>query len=391
MTICFINFISNDNNYAVSVGGQKFQNNIFTGLLKNSYNLISLRINPMRSFPRAKLINKRNVINYANHIEYSIGFFNFPIIKYFSIRNNLRKTIRIIENQQKIDVFLTYNFYSYYSNILLGPKYSQKKILAILADLPIYLSKNIMTINYWFNLILNQKTKSALKKLDYAIVLNENVVGKFLKEDIKYDVIEGGVKKSQFSNYEDRKENNSRKNFLYAGSLDDYSGILEFARGFELFVEEYSDYVLDIYGKGKYEKIIKEISDKNSNINYYHHIENDLLVNKLRETYFLVNPRKIDTEIALYTFPSKMFDYFLSKKPILSTDLECLRNSYSKYLNKLDLSSPTNIKNSIVKLISIDYEYLMNKSHTGFEFVLKNKNWERQNLKLSNFIKENFS
>ena len=107
---------------------------------------------------------------------------------------------------------------------------------------------------------------------------------------------------------------------------------------------------------------------------------------KQREAWLLINPRKTDDLIAKVTFPSKTFEYMLSGTPVLTTRLNGYSDEYMDKLFFMETDSAEDIAKSII-LIAQKEEYelreITKRAHT---FICETRVWKTQAKKIVNFI-----
>ena len=152
---------------------------------------------------------------------------------------------------------------------------------------------------------------------DRFIVLNEYVAKNYLVGK-PYVVVDGGVGENDIGPY--KFITKRKKNVLFCGALTEYNGIPNLLKAMELVKDP--QVTLDIYGGGYLENMVAEYAQRHENVNYYGKISNHEVMEKQREAWLLVNPRKVDDLIAKVTFPSKTFEYMLSGTPVLTTPLK---------------------------------------------------------------------
>ena len=179
-------------------------------------------------------------------------------------------------------------------------------------------------------------------------------------------------------------EKPTKKNIVYSGALTEYSGILTLLEAMKYVDPEA---VLEIYGSGPLVERVKDFEKKNSNIKYMGMVENDKMVRIQQSAYLLINPRHSDDPIAMVTFPSKMFEYMLSGRPVLTTKLNGLSEGFLKNLFLIEEESPEGFADAINNIIASSDCELLEKALQAREFVIKEKNWEHQVNDIVDFLR----
>ncbi len=132
-------------------------------------------------------------------------------------------------------------------------------------------------------------------------------------------------------------------NVVYTGALEEVYGVKELVDSFCTIEERY---VLHVFGSGSLGDYINEKSIIYSNLKFYGFKPASYLSKFVVNCDLLINPRPIDSNMSKMSFPSKLLEYALSGKPVLTTPLE---------------SIPEEIKNKFI-YIEVDEENAITKS-----------------------------
>ena len=146
------------------------------------------------------------------------------------------------------------------------------------------------------------------------------------------------------------------------------------------------DVTLSLFGNGPLVPYIIECCKKDNRIHYYGVLPNEKIVEEEMKATILVNPRPINEEFTLYSFPSKNMEYMVSGTPVLTTKLPGMPTEYYKYVYLFQDTSINGFKHDLVRVLSIPEEELKNKGILAKEFVLSNKNNIVQARRIKNLI-----
>lgn len=240
--------------------------------------------------------------------------------------------------------------------------------------------------------------KSKLRKVELNIskyLMNKATkviaLTKYLAEDFApgkpYLVIEGIVDEEDVGsnkNISDDKSLNLIK-VVYTGSLEKRYGINNIVEGFIL--NNNKNIVLEIYGRGDYEKELKKVCDTNQNIRYKGFVSNREILKVQREADFLINARAAEDEYVKYSFPSKTLEYMLSGTPLITTMLLGIPEEYRDYVIVLDNNEPIIICNMIEKVIKLNEQERYNLGMRALNFA-RTRNYINQGKKISRFLNE---
>lgn len=367
-----------------SVAGNKMQLNIIKNLLKE-FDVNSITVWPVAAFPKDKnlYIKELDIKIIDNFETRRIGFLNIPIVKQIWQTLSVYKTAK--DFVKKDTIIFTFNSFPQVGLPMMWLKRKYKcRTISMLADLPIDDKSSRRFISKLLRGMFDYLTNIAIESADRIIVLNKNAAEIFAPNK-KYIVIEGGI--DPIYNLSDKPNSTIlAKNIVYSGALTPYSGILNLVEAMK-YVEK-QGIILEIFGSGELEGIVKEISSKTKNVYFKGKVGNQEMQSIQRGALLLVNPRLIADPISKVTFPSKIFEYMVSGTPVLTTKL----SGYSEeYLDKMFVVDSDDSKiiadkiNYIMKLPNSDLEEL---AFNAKKFIMENKTWDTQCDKIIKYIRE---
>jgi glycosyltransferase involved in cell wall biosynthesis len=143
---------------------------------------------------------------------------------------------------------------------------------------------------------------------------------------------------------------------------------------------------LDIYGDGPLREQVEKIAEVNSRIRYHGRVDNKTAMERQRASWLLANPRPAGTEIAKVTFPSKIFEYLMSGRPVMTTRLNGFSKDYDELLYWIEGEAPGDIAECINKINKESPEDLLKRAERARDYLLKNKTWEINAKKIHEFI-----
>ena len=368
-----------------SVAGNKMQWNVLTELKKYpNVSIDAFSILSVAAFPKEKRLfvrEERKEISKGIYVT-QIPFLNIPIIKQKMQSHELYKHAR--KAASKNSIAFSFNLYMQEGTALIKlKKKCNLKIVSLLADLPIddnYNRKGLMRLLYQYFFKKSQKNISAC---DNLIVLNECAVKEYAPA-ANYIVVEGGVETAETGDY--KKQSILRKNVIYSGALTEYSGICELV--FAMKEVKDSEIVLEIYGDGPLREWIEEQSGCCENVIYKGKVTNKEMIQIQQKAWLLVNPRPVNDKIAKVTFPSKIFEYMVSGRPVLSTALTGFTKEYRDRMFIAENSTPKCLADMINLVAERPLSELQDKADDAREFILSEKTWEKQTRKIFDFLKE---
>ena len=353
--------------------------------LKNPVQILSARY--VDKYPCYKEFyvkkNKWSHIRGAN--DENIGFINIKILKNI-VRNiklsyKAKKWGRKISKEKKIVICYSSNISLMKAAISAKKKDRNIKLILIIPDIPVFMDlKNEKGfIRKCLEKYIVNISNKMIKQFDFYIVLTEYVHEILNIDKKKCMTIEGIVNKNDevksCINYKEEK----KKRIVYSGSLHKKYGIDTYIEAIKKIKDKNVEFY--IFGSGEMADNIKQLSEEDSRIVYMGYQNRETVLKYQREAFLLINPRPQE-EYTKYSFPSKLIEYMVSGRPVLTTKLECIPKEYYPYLYFIEEFTSEGIKNAIEKMINENIIKLDQKAKEAKSFILKNKNSEVQTKKM---------
>lgn len=363
-----------------------------SGLTFDSVNAIS-----MAGYPRqGKLYMKPYKFSHAKGaIDICVGFFNPLYANKFFMKQAMRQGVKAwmakrYKTGDEVDVFI----YEMRSACLDTATYIKKQIPdsqihLIIPDLPCFMDLNM------------SKTKAFLKDLDWKQMINdfqyvddfllyaETMVDYLNIRDRKWMVMEGSISAEdiekitcEIEKAEKQVKKTDKRIVMYSGWIDQQFGIDELVEAMNLLDDNYE---LWVTGGGTYSDRLKEKVKENKKVRYYGFLPTREELFKLQaQADVLMNMRDPSVESAHYCFPSKIFEYMLLGKPVISVKLRGIPDEYFQYMYGLDDIRSVEIAGKIKEVMADpDRE---KRALEGRCFVKEQKNNYMQTKKILEFI-----
>jgi len=181
------------------------------------------------------------------------------------------------------------------------------------------------------------------------------------------------------------KTSDTKIKIAFSGTLIYYNGIVEIIETFKVLDPE--KYELHIYGYGPLENYIKE--NVKSNIIFHGRYKNSDIINELKKMDVLLNIRLIDQSIQHFTFPSKLIEYIMLEKPIITSNFATLPYEYKDFLFVLDDINALSIKAQIENIQKMNIEAITSRLEKAAEYIKINNSYEKITEKLLTFFDKN--
>lgn len=386
--------VDNCNAFKPTYSGVGFDRNIAEGL-SNLSMLEVISLAPIPSYPKYKYLVWKRKMEKQNNIDYYMpAMLNIPIFKEIWFMISAFKLIikwfrKINTNDKVIIISGLYRCYMVPASIA---KYIfGVKIYAVVPDIPEIMStyrNDYSKIRRLLNKVEIKIGKRFRKRIDGFILLTEHMNSQVNNCNVPYLVVDGMIKMSQLS-MEDQIRNSvtKEKTIMYAGKLSKQFGVDKLISAFLLANIENTTLLL--YGDGDYISNIKNIVTENQNIVYGGVVSHDEILKEERRVDLLVEPRPSDLILSKMAFPSKIIEYMASGTPVLTTNLPCFSEDYAQYQFRFNSEDIAGMANTLSEVLLIDNKELQKIGQRAKEFVLNEKNIDKQCERIFKFIEMN--
>lgn len=226
--------------------------------------------------------------------------------------------------------------------------------------------------------------KEIIKKCDGIIVYAEPMADYYELDSDKWILMEGVFDSEEYSENNVVFESNNKFSLMYSGAITKHRGIPELLDAFELFEDKRME--LWFTGEGNCDELVNKYAEQDSRIKHYGFLDSreDVLAIQ-RKADVLIHTRRTDAASAAYCFPSKIFEYMVSGKPILSVRIPGIPNEYFKYMMPIEELSKEGIYNAINAVRNRSKEELKLVAEQARDYVLNEKNEKIQSKRILAF------
>lgn len=390
--IVFLGYVVNSEEANSLTGASVAGNKMQLCVVENMAAIENVEMSCVTIVPRATFPYDSQIWNkaakerlFSGVVSHRISYCNLPVIKQVSQILGMYQTAKKIIRESDADTLLCFNLFPQVGipMRLLKRKFKGLNTVCLLADLPIDDNTKRKGLAKLLRTQMETSTWKSMDSCDKYVVLNKNVIKQYLPNK-QYIVVDGGVSEGDIQKYSDKAKKGGEKNILFCGALTEYNGVLNLIKAMELL--EGLDIYLDIYGSGYLEHEVKIAAEKNKSIRYHGRVSNEVVMQKQREAWLLINPRVIDDPIAKVTFPSKTFEYLLSGTPILATKLDAYGEEYNDKMIFADSDTPEKLATSIRNIFNTSSIELEKRGACAKNFVITEKSWKYQTKRIFDFI-----
>lgn len=368
-----------------------FQWAIIEGLIANEVEMEVLSYPFLPCFPTIKTfsIPKEDIIYGERKIGEIMSYSALPIWKQYSIASSIKSFVEgfLKKNTEEQVVVLTYTPLSYFVNpiIELKKKYENLLLATIVTDLvddALNFNVNTSFAKRIQNNLEYRAVKKAYHSIDKFILLSQPMVEKIPDARGKYIIVEGITSEVEWICK--KKNNDGIKSLFYSGTLEIFSGVQELLQTFRRIPNEY--YRLVICGQGVLTPEIELAAKQDNRIIYKGMLPREEVLRLQQEATLLINPRRPDSEITRFSFPSKTMEYLVSGTPMIGYKLEGIPSEYYDHYYTIDGLSEECLVNAIQSTMDLPQDILDTKAKSAYNFVMQNKTAKMQTKRILDFL-----
>lgn len=360
-----------------------------TGEVFDSVNAVA-----MMGYPRQgkMIMESREFSHAAGAKDVVVGYINLLYINKLFMKKSMVKAVKQWSKTRykgdKLDVFV----YEMRSACLdaaaqIKKEIPQARIHLIIPDLPCFMDLNMSRVKKVLKQIDWKQMIQRLDCVDDFLPYTETMVDYLGIRDRKWMVMEGSLNKADIEKIKTeidkvKIKTTDKKVILYSGWIDQSFGIDQLIDAMEYLDD---GYILWITGGGPYEAALKEKVKENRKVTYYGFLPTREELFKLQaQASVMMNIRNPEVEAAHYCFPSKLFEYMLLGRPVLSVKLKGIPHEYKKYLFEFDKLEGKQIAEAVERVLSD--ETREKKAIAGRIFVEEKKNNFAMAKKIMEFL-----
>lgn len=340
---------------------------------------------PYPKYPKKK-VDREEWSRTGSSKDISIGYIDIKYITYIfrsvSLMNEIKAWSSNIQDQIVVIVYEPSVAKLKAAQFL--KKKHNAKIFVIIPDIP-------ELVNLGANKLIKFGKKNAAKRMlsqfsyaDGFILYSACMADYYGFTKDQWILMEGVFDPSEAVDINDEEPHSSIR-LIYCGALDEFRGIPQLLEAFsELHDKEYE---LWLTGAGRSDGLIKEYALKDSRIHHFGYMDSREDVLRLqRKADILIHTRDISSPAAPYCFPSKVFEYLVTGKPVISVIVPGIPQEYFKYMIPIESMTSGDIKKSILIASDMNEDEIQKRGEEARRFVLENKNSIVQAQKILNFI-----
>jgi len=337
-----------------------------------------------------KVIERKEWSHRKGAADVSVGYQN---IKYY---NHISSTSALVKetqawalnhrNEKKLIVFV----YSMRSPVMKAAKALKKiipsaKVFLIVTDLPQFMDLGMSKMKALLKRIDWVGIQSLMKSVDGYVLYTRHMAVFLNIPNGMWMLMEGTLNLADVPQITVKQTQLKKIVVMYSGIIEKRYGIHELLDAFSLI--ENPDYELWITGGGNAAGLIEERAKTDGRIKYFGFLPSrqDVL-KKQQQASMLINMRLPNETASAYCFPSKIFEYMASGRPVLSFKIDGIPEEYFDFMIEIEEVSKQAIKKAIEKVGCMTETERVDLGSKAREFVVNNKNTYVQAENIMNFV-----
>ncbi|WP_294409588.1 glycosyltransferase [uncultured Ruminococcus sp.] len=269
-------------------------------------------------------------------------------------------------------------------------KIPSAKLFLIITDLPEFMDLAPSIVKKTLKRIDSLQQKKYMNAFDGFILYAEKMAQYLNIQEKPWLLMEGSLSAEECERAKNVqiKQNNHNIIIMYSGTISKKYGIPELLKAFRLIPNE--DCQLWLTGSGDADVLVRDAAQKDPRIIHYGFLKSrqELLALQEKATMF-VSMRMPTEKASNYCFPSKLFEYMITGKPVLSFRIGGIPKEYWKYLIEMKSPEPADICSAINQVLSMNDTERLNFGSTAKQFITHKKNNIAQSENIWHFIDAN--
>ncbi len=352
---------------------------------------IGIKIYP--NYPKYKKIVVKKIMWSRTGKTYDClaGFINLKYINYltgyFSIKSEVNKWVKLQKAKKSYKVIIYAPSVSKLKAALKIKKRLAAQIYVIIPDIPMFVNRNANRIIKIAKKITDLWIKKMFKQVNGFILYSKHMLEYYGLKNEKCITIEGVFDEDELLQRNDiiSEKNHDEIRLMYSGAIHEGRGIPQLLKAFNNIKNE--NLALWITGEGPSDELVHEYEKKDKRIKHFGFMKTRQEVLILQsKADILIHTRDITAAGSALCFPSKILEYLVSEKPVLSVVIPGIPDEYYKYLIPIESLSVYMIEKAICSVIGLSSKELLRRGKMQKEFIMQNKTGQEQAKKLLLFM-----
>jgi glycosyltransferase involved in cell wall biosynthesis len=226
-------------------------------------------------------------------------------------------------------------------------------VFVFIPDLPTFMGGRSNFVKRWLKRVDGAIVRRLLARADGTFPITEGIGRDWLVPGTKYWPMEG-ISDDAAAVLRAARANGS---YVYRGTTRPillYTGALEYVATFaEAFHRSSIQASVVFVGGGEDAATLQRLASVDARIEVKPFMTGDALARETARADFMLNPRDPAWPGTPYSFPSKLFEYLITGKPILSTRLAGIPADYFGVFRAVDLHDQSTFETSLARALAV--------------------------------------
>jgi glycosyltransferase involved in cell wall biosynthesis len=238
-------------------------------------------------------------------------------------------------------------------------------------------------LEYWL------QTKS-LQHFDGLIVVTRAMAHDFVRHN-RWIHVEGAIPEDVADRFTSPSTNppaggDEAVVFMYSGGLTTLKGIPLLLDAFALI--DNPNVRLWITGRGDCEALIHERAERDRRIRYWGFLDYEKVLDLYRCAAVLVNPHLTQPLSARYVFPSKLLEYLVTGKPVVTLATPDIEEEYADVVVVAADQTPTALASAMTRTAAMPVPAREALGQRARQKILATKTWSVQAARIADFMRD---
>jgi glycosyltransferase involved in cell wall biosynthesis len=337
----------------------RFQRNVLRALEAAGLSIDAITTPPIAAFPRNHHWWVRGVQYQLDGVRVQGRQMSCPNLPGVRLFGRLAQAVRLglLKQAGSFDGILVYSVHTPLVAAALVLKWLRRTpVFVFIPDLPTFMGGPSNILKHWLKRLDAAVVRRLLVYTDGAFPITDGIGRDWLVDGPKHWTMEG-ISDPAAAALAAARTNRSyvfrgggRPILLYTGALE---YVLPFASAFH---RSSIDALLLFVGGGVDAVDLQALAARDARIKVKPFMTGDALAREVERADFMLNPRDPAWPGAAYSFPSKLVEYLITGKPIVSTRLPGIPDEYFGVFRPVDLADQAAFESSLVRAIAIDLD-----------------------------------
>ena len=258
------------------------------------------------------------------------------------------------------------------------------KIYLIVTDLPKYMDLGESRVKAFLKKIDWVGISQMLHKVDGYILYAEPMAEYLRLKPDMWMLMEGSYDAEELQHIRREEESGGVRAIMYSGRMDRRYGVEMLVDAF--MNTEGADLELWLTGSGNAEGYIRQCAQKDRRIRFFGFLPSREAVIELQQrAAALVNMRLPSEPASAFCFPSKLFEYMATGKPVLSFRIPGIPQEYFQHMIPIEEESAAGVAKAIRSVFEMDEAARREMGRRAARFVLEEKSTAVQAARICAF------